>query len=98
VYLRHKIIGGSAEGPCCRVDTFCKAEVGGLEVTVDDTESVQVVQSKCDLCGVECRDRIGESLKSELAEKFYQAGYVRRTLDLRRSVNSSSPGTKSMTI
>jgi len=74
-YFRCEVVGSAAQRPCSRRTRFREAEicyfdvpvviqqdVFGLEVTVNDVESVQMIQGQCYLSRVEFRDGIRESL------------------------------------
>lgn len=53
------------ESEICDLDVSVRPEedVFGLEISVDDVERVEVVESESDFGGVELCDRVGESLR-----------------------------------
>lgn len=112
-YLGCEIIGRTAERPHGGQALLRESEIGdldvsveveqdvlGLEVPVDDVVVVEVVKRERDLCCVEFCYRVGEALRMPSAPSPRQSlqGRGALTLDRRRSVKSSPPGTKSMTM
>lgn len=115
--LGGKIIRRSTQRPHRGVTVFRKPKVCNLDVpvkvqqdilrfqvTVDDVESMKIVQGQRNLCGIEFRYWVRESLKprsirvSNIKKRAIKNRIPRPTFDLRKSVNNSPPGTKSMTI
>lgn len=80
-YLGRKIVWGAAECPGRRSTGLRKPKVGhfyvpikieqdifGFEVTIDDIERMQMVESQCNLCSVELCHRLRKSLRDQIRQ------------------------------
>lgn len=79
--LGRKVVGSTAERPSCEGAWFCKPEIGyfdvpvkveqdvfGFKVTIDDIESVEMMEGQSDFCCIKFRNWIGKSLGGEVSK------------------------------